>query len=190
MKNSIFIIASIIASITIIACNNGKTIQTASTDSTDKTIVTTKNFQKPENPINELVNSYLLIKNSLVADDGKAAGSAAAALKAAFEKTDKSSMTDKQKLAYADIADDAKEMSEHIRLNPDKLDHQREHFEMLSQDMVDLVKIFGTTQTLYLQKCPMYNKGAAWLSETKKIKNPFMGLEMSSCGSLKEEFKP
>jgi hypothetical protein len=37
----------------------------------------------------------------------------------------------------------------------------------------------------------MYNngKGASWLSETKEVKNPYMGKSMPTCGTLKEEIK-
>ena len=35
-------------------------------------------------------------------------------------------------------------MAEHIGENPDKLEHQREHFVMLSKDIYDLVKTFGS----------------------------------------------
>jgi cell division protein FtsX len=191
MKNLTLIAAFSIASITIIACNNdNKQSNITTQDSSSKTTVKANTSSKDATFVDELVNKYLQVKNALASDDGKAAASASEALKATFEKTDKSAMTDKQKLSYDDIADDAKEMAEHISQNPDKLEHQREHFEMLSQDIVDLVKIFGTTQTLYVQQCPMYNKGAAWLSETEKIKNPFMGEKMLTCGSVKEELNP
>jgi hypothetical protein len=33
------------------------------------------------------------------------------------------------------------------------------------------------------------NKGAIWLSETKEIKNPYLGKDMDTCGSAKEELK-
>jgi hypothetical protein len=82
-------------------------------------------------------------------------------------------------------------MAEHIGANPDKLGHQREHFAILSKDMYDLVKAFGGGQVLYKVLDTMYNngKGAFWLSETKEIKNPYMGKAMSSMGTIKEEIK-
>jgi hypothetical protein len=69
--------------------------------------------------------------------------------------------------------------------------HQREHFDLLSRDMIDLVNATGSSQTLYKDFCPMYNnkKGAFWLSETKEIKNPYYGKEMLECGEVKEEIK-
>jgi phage-related tail protein len=44
---------------------------------------------------------------------------------------------------YADIADDAKEHVQHIADNSGKIDHQREHFAMLSKDVNDLIKIWN-----------------------------------------------
>jgi len=93
---------------------------------------------------------------------------------------------------YDDVKDDVKEHAEHISASGSNTAHQREHFDMLSKDMIDLVKAAGTTKTLYRDFCPMYNnkKGASWLSETKEIKNPYYGNEMPKCGVVKEEIKP
>ncbi len=95
-----------------------------------------------------------------------------------------------QSKAYEDIAEDAKEHAEHIGANPGKIDHQREHFETLSEDIYDLLKADGNIgQKLYYTHCPMYNegKGASWISETKEIKNPYLGKKMPDCGTIKEE---
>lgn len=108
-----------------------------------------------------------------------------------FKKTDKSSFSAEQSSTFAELADDAKEHAEHIAANGSNIKHQREHFDMLSKDVYDLVKNFGSNQTLYQTYCPMYNdkKGATWLSETKTIKNPYFGAEMPTCGEVKEEMK-
>lgn len=44
---------------------------------------------------------------------------------------------------------------------------------------------------MYKDFCPMYNngKGAFWLSETKEIKNPYLGKAMPTCGTIQEELK-
>lgn len=75
--------------------------------------------------------------------------------------------------------------------NGGKIAHQREHFELLSKDIYDLVKTFGAGQVLYKVYDSMFNsgKGAFWLSETKEIKNPYMGKAMLTSGSIKEEIK-
>ena len=86
-----------------------------------------------------------------------------------------------------DIIEDATEHAEHIEKSP--IDHQREHFDVLSKDMIDLIAITGTEEKLYQDFCPMYNnnKGAQWLSATKEIKNPYYGAKMMSCGSVQKE---
>ena len=106
-------------------------------------------------------------------------------------KMEKTTMSPEKVKIWDDLSDDAKEMAGHIGMNGAKLDHQREHFDMLSKDMYDMVKTFGTDQTLYVAHCPMFikKKGADWLSETKEIKNPYYGKEMLTCGSIKEEIK-
>jgi len=93
--------------------------------------------------------------------------------------------------AWEDISADAKEMAEHIGENPDKLAHQREHFVMLSKDIYDLVKAFGSEQVLYKVFDSMSDdgKGAFWLSNTKEVKNPYMGKAMLNSGTIQEEIK-
>lgn len=89
-------------------------------------------------------------------------------------------------MEYVDIADDAKEHAEHIGGNSGKLEHQREHFAMLSKDINDLIKTFGTTQKLYQDHCPMYDEGKSgyWISENKEIRNLYYGAQMLTCGSV------
>jgi hypothetical protein len=138
--------------------------------------------------INEIVRDYLKLKNALVKDDSKGAANAGKALYATLNTLDSKSLDAKLKKEYIDIADDAKEHAEHIGDNSGKLDHQREHFAMLSKDMNDLIKTFGTTQKLYQDYCPMYDEGKSgyWISETKEIKNPYYGSQMLTCGSVKK----
>lgn len=140
--------------------------------------------------IDEIVANYLKMKNALTKDDAKGAANAGKALYKTFNSTNTNSIPANQKKEYLDIVDDAKEHAEHIGDNAGKIDHQREHFAILSKDMNDLIKMFGTKQKLYQDYCPMYNdgKGAIWISETKEIKNPFYGSQMLTCGSLKKTF--
>lgn len=140
--------------------------------------------------INEIVSNYLQMKNALAKDDSKGAANAGKELFVTLNKVNLSSIDAKLKTNYIDIADDAKEHAQHIGANSDKIDHQREHFVMLSKDVNDLIQAFGTTQKLYQDFCPMANdgKGAMWISEIKEIKNPYYGSKMGSCGSIKKTF--
>lgn len=139
--------------------------------------------------IKPVIDHYLHLKNALANDDGKEAASAGKAMVTALREIDKAKLDAEQKKVLEDIEDDAKEHAEHIAANAGKIEHQREHFVMLSKDMYDLVKAFGSEESLYQDFCPMANdgKGAGWLSETKEIKNPYYGKDMATCGSIKEE---
>lgn len=140
--------------------------------------------------IDKIVDNYLLLKNALAKDDAKAAANAGKSLLAALNSESTNAMNASTKIEYLDIAESAKENAEHIGDNADKIEHQREHFVILSQDMADLLKLFKTDRKLYQDFCPMYDggNGAYWISEVKEIKNPYLGKEMPTCGSVKKEF--
>ena len=190
----------VITALVATGCNSGD-------DGTEKTIKSDNSSQAPGNTakergvtttdekvngsMKEMVAQYLQIKNALANDNGKEAATAGNAYVESMGKMDKNSLTGDKKKKWDALSDDAQEMAQHIGKNADKLAHQIEHFDMLSKDMYDMVKTFGAGQTLYKDFCPMANdkKGATWLSETKEIKNPYMGKQMPTCGIMKEEIK-
>lgn len=141
--------------------------------------------------IKEILTSYLQLKNALTRDNSADAASAGKALESSFKKFDKSMLTAPQKKIFDDLAEDAQEHAEHIGKSGGNIAHQREHFDLLSRDIYDLIKAFGSGQVLYKVFDPMFNngKGAFWISETKEIKNPYMGKAMLTSGSIKEEIK-
>lgn len=190
------IIGAVILAIATASCNNGSNTESKKTeDTTQAKNITTQESAKRDANVNgsmkEMVAQYLQMKNALANDNGKDAATAGKAFVESMGKMDKNSLTGDKKKKWDDVSDDAKEMAEHIGDNANKIEHQREHFDMLSQDMYDMVKTFGAGQTLYTDFCPMYNdkKGAMWLSEAKEIKNPYLGKKMPTCGSVKEEIK-
>jgi len=137
----------------------------------------------------ELVAGYIQLKNALVADNSKEAAAAAGKMVKAFKAFDTSGFNAEQQKELAEIIENASEQAEHIVKNAKDIEHQREHLEVLSNDMVDLLAITGTETTLYQTRCPMFNKGEGgiWLSETKEIRNPFYGSKMLTCGSIQKE---
>ena len=145
------------------------------------------NNSKKSSNTNMIVDSYLQMKNALVQDNKNDAANAGKMMISAFSNFDMMSLTEEQHEEYMEIVESAKEQAEHIVKSP--IDHQREHFEILSIDVNDLITLIGTDKQLYQDFCPMYNdgKGAIWLSETKEIKNPFLGSKMLSCGEIQKE---
>lgn len=193
MKNIFFGLA--IAAISFTACNSGGNASNENNSSNTDTAHSAMQHDHPEAKnaasVNEIVSGYLQVKNALANDNGNEAANVSKAIGDAMQKFDKASLTPEQKKVYEEVEADIKEHAEHIGTNGDKIEHQREHFDVLSKDMYDLVKAVGSGQTLYQDFCPMYNdnKGAIWLSETKEIKNPYLGKKMPTCGTVKEEIK-
>ena len=141
--------------------------------------------------LKEILDGYLQMKNAFAKDNSKDAAASGNDMIKAFTDFNKAVLTAEQAKIYNDIEDDAREHAEHISSNAGKIEHQREHFDMLSKDVYQLVKTFGGGQKLYYDHCPMYNdgKGANWISETKAIANPYLGKSMPTCGTVKEELK-
>jgi hypothetical protein len=175
------------------ACgNNSSEHKTQSrSDTAQANTQTTNTASAQPSSVDEVVNSYIQLKNALANDNGSDAASAGKQMSAAIANLNGASLSADQKKMYDEVKDDIKEHAEHIGDNGGKIEHQREHFDMLSKDMYDLVKVSKPSQTLYLDHCPMYNnnKGADWLSEVKEIKNPYLGKKMPDCGAVKEEIK-
>jgi hypothetical protein len=136
--------------------------------------------------ISNLIDNYLAIKNALVQDDSKAAGKAGQKLADNAAAFDVSSVDDSVQTEIKEILEVLKEHGEHIAKS--EIDHQREHFEGIGVDFMDLIAITGTDRTLYQLYCPMYNnsKGGFWLSASTEIKNPLFGSKMLTCGSVSE----
>ncbi len=201
MKN--IILGFAIASITLAACNssnNKNTDDTQTMHNTDTSKSTTATAMQGTTstktsvsfPEKEIIAGYLQLKNALAKDNANEAAAAANTIVSTLAKVDTSILSSDQMKTYLDIADDLKEHAEHIGGNAGKIEHQREHFMMMSKDIADLVKKFGNGgQTLYKDFCPMANdgKGATWISEVKEIKNPYLGSKMPDCGSVKETIK-
>lgn len=168
------------------------TAQTGSTNDKDiKAVAVTYTDVNPQiaSSLKEIVDHYLHIKNALANDNENEAASGGVVMFKAMNKIDGALFTAEQKKIYDENEEDMKEHAEHI--GKSKLDHQREHFAMMSEEMYALVKAFGGGKTLYHDHCPMYdnNKGAKWLSETVEIKNPYMGSKMPKCGTVEEKIE-
>ena len=114
----------------------------------------------------EVVADYLTLKNALVSDDKDGAATAGEKLEGSLKDFDTSKFSDEQRAELTDIIEDATEHAEHIAKSD--IGHQREHFDILSKDVIDLLAIAGSERTLYQAYCPMYCTKADQLSEGGK----------------------
>ena len=115
------------------------------------------------------LDSYLAVKDALVATNAQKASEAA---KAFLEvNTNPSLKTPLQMIAHAT-----------------DVNAQRKAFEELSMSMYDFVKSESPGVTLYKQYCPMAfnNKGAYWLAKEEQVNNPYFGDVMLHCGHVQE----
>ena len=135
----------------------------------------------------QVMIDYMTLKNALVATSQEEAAKAGNQMVISLKSFDMSGFNAEQQTELKDIITDAVEHAEHI--GESEMDHQREHFKNLSKDMMSMVAITGTNATLYQQYCPMYDKGSAWLSLEKDIKNPYYGSKMMNCGKVEKEIK-
>jgi hypothetical protein len=133
----------------------------------------------------QVLADYMILKDALVATNKEEAATAGKKIESSLSSFNISNYTAEQQKELKDIIADAKEHAEHI--GKSEMDHQREHFKTLSKDIMDMVAITGTEKTLYQQFCPMYDKGSAWLSMSKDIKNPYYGSKMLTCGRVEKE---
>ncbi|MTI28231.1 DUF3347 domain-containing protein [Fulvivirga kasyanovii] len=150
----------------------------AKTEAQADVIVTAEDFKDiSEKVAKSITESYLQLKDALVASDAAKSKDAASSILSALEGAEATT-------AIKGLKEDA----QHI-VDTDELEHIREHFDLMSQDVYALAKAKNTGLTLYKQYCPMAfdNQGAFWLSSSEEIRNPYFGDKMLKCGKVQEK---
>ncbi|MFD2789952.1 DUF3347 domain-containing protein [Arenibacter antarcticus] len=147
-------------------------------------VVSFTNAQSVDAKAEAILSDYFSLKDALVGDGAKVAAQSGTKLVASLKAFEMSSYTKEQQEELTDIFEDAIEHAEHI--SESAIDHQREHFKILSKDITDMVAITGTKSTLYEQFCPMYDKGSVWLSTSMEVRNPYYGSGMLKCGKVQK----
>lgn len=140
-------------------------------------IVSAEDFKNlSEKAAKSITESYLQLKDALVSSDAKKSKDAASDILSVLEGAEATT-----------AVNGLKEDAQHI-VDTDELEHIREHFDLMSQDVYALAKAKNTGLTLYKQYCPMAfdNQGAFWLSSSEEIRNPYFGDKMLKCGKVQE----
>ncbi|ASS50873.1 MAG: mercury transporter [Candidatus Fluviicola riflensis] len=147
--------------------------------------------QEPEtkkNLLEDVYAAYFATKDALVKDDGATTSAKANELAKAIRAVDMKAMSAEEHAAWMKIEKGLLMHAEHIGETKD-IEHQREHFVLLSKNLYSVVKVLKADQTIYYQHCPMYNGGADWLSKENAVKNPYYGSSMLTCGKTTETIK-
>lgn len=138
-----------------------------------------------------VLNAYFKLGNALFAENTALIADAASTLQKSLQMLKASDFPADQQKTVAEITESSVENAEHIAASKDNLGHQREHFQLLSEDLYDLVKACGTGTTIYKFVCPTLNarKGGSWLSDRQELKNPYTGAAGNNCGAIEETLK-
>ena len=75
---------------------------------------------------------------------------------------------------------------------PKDIDQARVEFGQFSEDLIAFLREFmpQLDDPLYTIKCPMWNKSpAVWLQDSTEVKNPFLGPDMPTCGTVQETLR-
>ena len=141
--------------------------------------------------LEKALNSYLIMKESLIAADATSVKNEAGALLENINAIN-------TKLLKGEAYNFGKEKIEIIKKNTDSMskanniDTQRKKFKPLSEAMIQLVQSFGLQNNkVYIQFCPMADndKGGYWLSSENEVLNPYFGDMMLRCGEVKDSIQ-
>ena len=138
-------------------------------------------------PLSAVLNSYLDIKNALVATDATTASAKAGELVKAIEGVDMKTLSKADNNAFMTAHEKLKSDAQAIA-SSNKIEAQRTTFSSLSNNMYTLAKAAKlSANPVYQQYCPM--KKMYWLSSEAAIKNPYYGKMMLTCGKVTEALK-
>jgi RND family efflux transporter MFP subunit len=88
---------------------------------------------------------------------------------------------------YKDLVDKLHRSAD--QFNPNDIDQARVDFGQFSADLIAFLKDFmpQLDDPLYTIECPMWKKSSAvWLQDSTLVKNPFLGPDMPTCGTVQE----
>lgn len=162
--------------------------QDHSTHHQNKSIGTTASVAVQETGSLQVVfDKYFALKDALVKSDGNTASVKAKELVISIKGVQMNGLGEEQRSVWMKVIKNLIFDAEHIE-ETKGVDHQRDHFNTLSDNMYQLIKVSKQGFPVYYQHCPMANKGkgANWLSKEDAIKNPYYGSKMLNCGKTVE----
>ncbi len=186
MKKKIMFISLAFCASTLISCAQAKHEQKSKESKTSVVLFENTN-EEVKTQINNLLSDYIKLKDALVADDAKMTAVNTKAFRKTLELIEMNKMTGAEHTYFMTMQPKLDYDAEHIQGAPN-IDHMREHFATLSDNLFSLVKAFKANNgtVIYLDHCPMYDKGANWISTEESIRNPYFGKQMPTCGKVTE----
>jgi hypothetical protein len=136
-------------------------------------------------------NSYISLKEAFVSSDDDKVRTEAATVQNHLSKTDMKLLSGAAHNDWMHYLEGLESSLKEIQTNKD-IEVQRRAFSKLSDNLYKSIKAFGLDgTTAYYEFCPMAfnDEGAYWLSDQEKIRNPYFGDQMLTCGVVKEKLQ-
>ena len=139
------------------------------------------------NPLSGVYDNYFAVKDALVKTDGVLASTNAKMLLNAVNEVKMDLLSMDVHMVWMKVMKNIKEDAAKIA-DTKAIGQQRSHFDSLSKNIYEIMKVSKQESTIYYQFCPMANNGmgANWLSKEETIKNPYYGSQMMGCGKIVE----
>ncbi len=147
-----------------------------------------KNFQQQ---LAAVFNSYVSLKEAFVSSDDEKVRTEAATVQNQLSKADMKLLSGAAHNDWMHYLEGLESSLREIQTNKD-IEVQRRAFSKLSDNLYKSIKAFGLDgTTAYYEFCPMAfnDEGAYWLSDQEKIRNPYFGDKMMTCGVVKEKLQ-
>ena len=144
-------------------------------------------YSQNNTSIKPVINAYIGLKDALVATSNEQAVLNATTLVKALSAVNTADLNAASNKTWGKLSNDLINAAKLIQASND-ISVQRDQFVTLSSNMYLLIKDAKNEVPVYYQFCPMANKGkgANWLSLENKVKNPYYGSRMLSCGGVVE----
>lgn len=155
---------------------------------TDPQFKTSEDFQKQ---VANVFTAYNSIQKAFVASDLSAVKSAGQKMGESLAGVDHDLLEGAAHMDWNGCSEQIITDLSQLAAAPD-LAQARQLLPALTEHMYKAIKAFGIGgQTAFYSYCPMAfnNKGGYWLSDEKKIRNPYFGNQMLECGAVREQLK-
>jgi hypothetical protein len=136
-------------------------------------------------------NSYISLKEAFVSSDDDKVRTEATSVQNQLSKADMKLLSGAAHNDWMHYLEGLESSLKEIQTNKD-IEVQRKAFSKLSDNLYKSIKAFGLDgTTAYYEFCPMAfnDEGAYWLSDQEKIRNPYFGDQMLTCGVVKEKLQ-
>lgn len=134
-------------------------------------------------------SSYISLKDGFVSSNATNVKVEAASMRQALDKTDMKLLSGPAHHDWMTYLEGMQASLKDIEASSD-IEVQRQAFSKVSGELYKSIKAYGLGgTTAYYEFCPMAfnNQGGFWLSKEEKIRNPYFGDQMLTCGEVKEK---